>query len=65
MFTGRHSAATKLQLEATEVYNMKSRLKEEELLLLKEMKSYLLFYQQVISSLEDVIEGILFTLMQC
>ena len=42
---------------------MKSRSKE--LLLLKEMKSYLLFYQQVILSLEDDVEGILFTLMQC
>ena len=42
---------------------MKSRSKE--LLLLKEMKSYLLFYQQVILSLEDDVEGILFILMQC
>ena len=29
------------------------------------MKSYLLFYQQVNSSLEDDVEGILFIIMQC
>ena len=40
-----------MQLEATE----KCRLQEEELLLLKEMKSYLLFYKKLNASLvEDI-----------
>ena len=50
---------TKLKLEATEKYNLKCRLKEEEVLLVKEMKSYLLFNQQMILSLEEDIQGTL------
>ena len=60
LFAGRHSAVTKLQLEATEKFNMKCRLKEEEVLLLKEMKSHLLFYQQMIVSLVEDVQGMYF-----
>ena len=48
---GHHSAAIKLQLQAAEKYNFKCRLKEEEVLLLKEMKSLLCFYDKQIESL--------------
>ena len=44
MYVGRQSAAIKLQHQAAEKYNFKCRLKEEEVLLLKEMKSLLCFY---------------------
>ncbi|XP_065891337.1 uncharacterized protein [Dysidea avara] len=53
--TGRYSMATKLQLEATEKYNLIRRLKEEELLLVKEMSSYISFYQRIISELKDAV----------
>ena len=49
--------ATKLQLEVTEKHNLICRLKEEELLLLKEMKSYLGYYQRVTTELQDAING--------
>ena len=49
--------ATKLQLEVTEKHNLICHLKEEELLLLKEMKSYLGYYQCVITELQDAING--------
>ena len=49
---------TKLQLEATEKHNLTCRLKEEELLILKEMKSYVSFYQRCITELQDAIRGI-------
>jgi len=48
---------TKLQLEATEKHNLICRLKEEELLILKEMKSYVSFYQRSIAELQDSIRG--------
>ncbi|XP_065892393.1 mucin-21-like [Dysidea avara] len=41
--------------EATEKYNLVRRLKEEELLLVKEMSSYISFYQRIISELEDAV----------
>ena len=58
-YIGRHSAITKLKLEATEKFNMLCRLKEEELLLLKEMQSYIAFYQRLIASLVGDVQGIL------
>lgn len=51
--------ATKLQLEATEKYNLICRQKEEELLLVKEMTSYISFHQHIISELKDAIKGII------
>ena len=54
--------ATKLQLEATEKYNLIRRLKEEELLLVKEMSSYISFYQRIISELKDAVRGIILRL---
>ena len=57
MYVGRHSAAIKLQLQAAEKYNFKCRLKEEEVLLLKEMKSLLCFYNKQIESLSQEISG--------
>ena len=57
MYAGRYSIATRLQLEVTEKHNLICRLKEEELLLLKEMKSYLVYYQHVIIELQDAING--------
>ena len=45
-YVGRQSAAIKLQHQAAEKYNFKCRLKEEEVLLLKEMKSLLCFYNK-------------------
>ena len=55
---GRHSTATKLQLIAVEKYNLKCRLKEEEILLLQEMKSYVCYYHRLITSLKEDIYGI-------
>ena len=55
---GRHSTATKLQLIAVEKYNLKCRLKEEEILLLQEMKSYVCYYNRLITSLKEDIYGI-------
>ena len=48
--------------EATEKYNLVRRLKEEELLLVKEMSSYISFYQRIISELEDAVRGIILRL---
>lgn len=56
-YIGRHSLATKLQLEATDKYNLMCRLKEEELLLLQEMKSFVIFYQNSITELQLAIKG--------
>ena len=58
VFSGRHSALTKLKLEATEKFNMLCRLKEEEILLLKEMQSYVAFYQRLTASLVDDVQGV-------
>ena len=55
---GRHSTTTKLQLIAVEKHNLKCRLKEEEILLLQEMKSYVCYYRKVIASLKEDIYGI-------
>ena len=57
MYVGRQSAAIKLQHQAAEKYNFKCRLKEEEVLLLKEMKSLLYFYNNQIESLTQEISG--------
>ena len=56
-YVGRQSAAIKLQHQAAEKYNFKCRLKEEEVLLLKEMKSLLCFYNKQIESLTQEISG--------
>jgi len=48
--------AAKLQLEVIEKHNLICRLKEE-LLLLREMKSYLGYYQHVVTELQDTING--------
>lgn len=57
MNKGRNSAAIRLQHKAAEKYNLKCRLKEEEVLVLQEMASFLHFFRNQIESLEQEITG--------
>ena len=54
---GRHSATIRLQHKAAVKFNLKCRLKEEEVLLLQEMTSFLIFYRNQIESLKQEIAG--------
>ena len=53
----RQCASTSLQLEVVVNFNMLSRLKEEETLLLREMRSYIDFYRQCLTSLDHTLQG--------
>ncbi|XP_065918244.1 uncharacterized protein [Dysidea avara] len=53
--SGLNSAAIRLQHKAAEKYNLKCWLKEEEVLLLQEMTSFLSFYRSQIESLKQEI----------
>ena len=57
MYKGLNSAAIRLQHKAAEKYNLKCWLKEEEVLLLQEMTSFLSFYRSQIESLKQEITG--------
>lgn len=61
----RQCGSTRLQLESVIKFNLISRYREEEALLLKEMKSYIDFYQNCLSELDHSIEGIGSSLACC